>query len=165
MNKENCALKLVDEIIKCVFWFSLQILSEAFLILIRTGRNMINNAHIRLVTYPLVTLFRFYLNFNFVDRFFENPQIWNFVKIRPRFFENLQIWNFVKIRPRFFENLQIWNFVKIRPIRTELFHADRRTDGSTSRQTERQRDNRKTNRQTWRSQQSLSIIFRKRRNT
>ena len=30
---------------KCVFWFSLQILSETFLILIRNERNMITNVH------------------------------------------------------------------------------------------------------------------------
>ena len=30
---------------------------------------------------------------------------------------------------RFSKNTQISNLMKVRPVRTELFHADRRTDG------------------------------------
>jgi len=46
-------------IIKCVFCFSLQILSETFLILRRTERDVIKNVHISVCMYSTVIVVRF----------------------------------------------------------------------------------------------------------
>jgi len=53
---------------KCVFWFSVQLLSETFLILRRTERVMIINVHRSSRTVP-ATLIRFSERWNFHDRF------------------------------------------------------------------------------------------------
>jgi hypothetical protein len=68
--------------IKCVFLFSLQLLSETFLILRRIQPNIIINVHSCSCKVP-VALVRFWWNFNFQDRFSTNSQISNFMKIRP----------------------------------------------------------------------------------
>ena len=68
---------------KCVFWFSVQLLSETFLILRRNERDMIKNVFwsSRKVT---VILVRFSWNLNFLNIFSKNnTQIPNFTKIRP----------------------------------------------------------------------------------
>jgi hypothetical protein len=57
---------------KCVFWFSLQLLSETFLIIRRTERDMIINAHRSSCEIALV-----------LDRSLKMTQIQNFMKIRP----------------------------------------------------------------------------------
>jgi len=62
-----------------VFWFSLQILSEAFLILRRNGWDIIKNAY----WFPPKVPF-FLSDFNkFFDIFSENRQLQNLMKIRP----------------------------------------------------------------------------------
>jgi hypothetical protein len=67
--------------IKCVFWFSLQLLPETFLILRRIQRVIIN---VRMSSCKLtVTLVGFSSNLNFLDRFSRNSQISNLIKIRP----------------------------------------------------------------------------------
>jgi hypothetical protein len=67
--------------IKCVFWFSLQVLSETFLILRRTERDIITNVYRSSCKVPDI-LVRFQRNLNFLDglsktysniEFHENP--------------------------------------------------------------------------------------------
>ena len=64
---------------KCVFWFSVQLLSETFLMLCRTERDIV----ISVVGFSCkvhVVLVRFYLNMNFLDTFSKNPPISNIMK-------------------------------------------------------------------------------------
>ena len=68
--------------IKCVSWFSSQVLSETFLILRRTQRDIIINVHTSSCKVTL-SLVRFYWNLNLLDRFSQNPQTSNFMKISP----------------------------------------------------------------------------------
>ena len=56
--------------IKCVFWFSLQLLSETFLILRRTERDMIVNVYWSPCKDPIIFV-GFQWNSNYRDRFFE----------------------------------------------------------------------------------------------
>jgi len=67
---------------KCVFWFSLQLLSETFLILRRIERDVIKNV-CGSSCKVLFFLVRFSWNLNFLDGFSKNPQISNLMKIRP----------------------------------------------------------------------------------
>jgi len=67
--------------IKCVFWFSLQLLSETFLSL-RSGWDMIKNVYWSLWKVPII-LVRFKWNLNFLNRFSKNTQISNFLKFYP----------------------------------------------------------------------------------
>ena len=68
--------------IKRVFWFSLQLLSEMFLTLRRTGRYIARKVHMS--SYKASVIFvRFSWKFNFLDKLSKNNQISNFMKIRP----------------------------------------------------------------------------------
>ena len=68
---------------KCVFWFSLQLLSETFLIIRRTERDMIKNVYWSSCKVPVI-LVRFEWNLIFSTVFFfKNTQIPNLMKIRP----------------------------------------------------------------------------------
>jgi len=68
--------------IKCVFRFSLQSLSETFLIVRRTEPDMIKNVNWSSCKVP-VFLVRFYWNLNFFNKVSKNTQISHFIKIRP----------------------------------------------------------------------------------
>ena len=79
----NCTVfgkKLLN--IKCVFWISLQLLSETFLTARRMQRYITINVHRSSCKVPVI-LDRFWWNFNFLNRFSKNTQISNFMKIRP----------------------------------------------------------------------------------
>jgi hypothetical protein len=67
---------------ECVFWFSLQLRQQRFLILRIIKRGIIIN----LCRYPCevpVILFIFWWNVNFLDRVSGNPRLWNLMRIRP----------------------------------------------------------------------------------
>jgi len=68
--------------IKCVFWFSLQLLSENFLILSRTEWDIIIKVLRSIFKVPVI-LVRFYWNLNLLNRFSKDTEISNFMKIRP----------------------------------------------------------------------------------
>ena len=65
---------------KCVFWFSVQLLSETFLILRRTERDMIKNVYRSAGKVPVIVV-RYQWKLNFLDRFSKNIKISNFMKI------------------------------------------------------------------------------------
>jgi hypothetical protein len=65
---------------KCVFWFSLQCLSEAFPILKRSQRDIIINVH-RSSRKALIVLVSFYLHLYFLDKLSKNTQMSNSIKI------------------------------------------------------------------------------------
>ena len=86
---------------KCVFWFSLQRLSETFLISRRSERNIIITVHSCSVKYPL--LFRLSSNVNFLDAFSKKKKQKN-------------------------SNIKL---TKFRPAEAPSFRAGGRTDGQT----------------------------------
>jgi hypothetical protein len=66
--------------IKCVFWFSQELLPQTFLILSRIQRDMCTGLH---VEYPLFLSY-FKWNLYFLDKFLKrNPQISDLMEIRP----------------------------------------------------------------------------------
>jgi hypothetical protein len=67
---------------KCLFWFTLQLLSEALLILRRTERDMTINVYWSSCKVS-VAFVRFWRNLNFLVRFSKNTKIFNKIKIRP----------------------------------------------------------------------------------
>jgi len=67
--------------IKCVFWFSVQLLYKTFLVLKRTERDMINNIYRSSCEVPGIFV-RFYWNLNLLDRLKKNTQLPNFMNIR-----------------------------------------------------------------------------------
>ena len=64
-----------------VFWFSLQLLSEIFLITRRIQLDIVINVQTPACKVPVI-LVRFSRNFNFLNIFSKNTQISNFTKIR-----------------------------------------------------------------------------------
>jgi hypothetical protein len=68
--------------IKCLFWFSLQLFSETFLILRRTQRDTVTNAH-RSSRKVLVILVRFLMKLEFSRQIFEK---YSNIKLGPGFF-------------------------------------------------------------------------------
>jgi hypothetical protein len=67
---------------KCVFWLSLQLLSETIYILRIIQWDMIIQLHMPSCKVSLIFI-RFYSNLNFLYRFLKNSQIPNFMKIHP----------------------------------------------------------------------------------
>jgi hypothetical protein len=67
---------------KCVFWFSVQLLSATFLILRRTKRDMVINMY-RSSCAVLVIIVRLQWNWNILNIFSRNPQMSSFMKICP----------------------------------------------------------------------------------
>jgi hypothetical protein len=63
---------------KCVFWFSLQLLSETFLMLRRNERDMIKNVYRSASCKVPFIIVRLQWNLNFLKKFSKNPQISNF---------------------------------------------------------------------------------------
>ena len=72
--------------IKYVFLLSVQLLSETFLILRRSERDMIKNMHCPSCKVPVILV----RTLNFLDRFSKNAQISNLMKIRPLGAESFQ---------------------------------------------------------------------------
>jgi len=68
--------------IKCVFWFSLQLLFGKILRLRSTDRDMIKNLYWSSYKLPVIFV-RFDWKLNFLNRFSKNAQTWNVMKIRP----------------------------------------------------------------------------------
>ena len=68
---------------KCGFWFSLQLLSEIFLILRRTERDMIKSIYWSTCKVPLLFLSDFSETWISFNKFSKNTEIQNFMKIRP----------------------------------------------------------------------------------
>ena len=67
---------------KCLFWLSLQLLSEPFLIPRTIQRYIIINVHTCSCKLP-VARDRFQPNLNVLDWLKKHPQIWNFKEIHP----------------------------------------------------------------------------------
>jgi hypothetical protein len=72
---------LFMDYIKVLFWFTLELLSETFLILRRIQRDMIINVHRSSCKVPAI-LVRL-KNLDFLDRFSKNPQMSHVIKIFP----------------------------------------------------------------------------------
>jgi hypothetical protein len=66
-----------------VFWFTVQLLTEIFLIRRRIKRDMIKNVYWSSCKEPVIIV-RFWETWIFFDIFSKNSQISNFMKIRPR---------------------------------------------------------------------------------
>ena len=66
------------KITKCVFWFSIQLLCEIFLILRRTGRDIIVHSCCRSCA-ALILLLRLKWNFSFLDKYPKNTTTSHFV--------------------------------------------------------------------------------------
>jgi hypothetical protein len=77
----NCVIKKKLLNTKCVFWFSLQLLSETFLILRRKEQDMSKSVHWSPCKVPITLVNVSWCCLNFLDRFFQNTQISNFMKI------------------------------------------------------------------------------------
>jgi hypothetical protein len=67
---------------KCVFWFSLQLLSKTFFIIRRIQRDIVINVKKSSCKVPVI-LVRFEWNLIFLDRFSKKGEIPSFIKIRP----------------------------------------------------------------------------------
>jgi hypothetical protein len=67
---------------KCVFWFSLQFLSETFLIIRRNEWDMIKKVYRSSCKVPVIRV-RLWWKLDFLDKFPKNPKILNVMKIPP----------------------------------------------------------------------------------
>jgi hypothetical protein len=63
---------------KCVWWFSVHVLSKTLLILRIIQWDIILNVHTSSCNIPVIV--RYSANFNFFDKFLKNTPIWNFTK-------------------------------------------------------------------------------------
>ena len=118
---------------KCVFWFSVQLLSETFLIVRRTVRDMIRNVY-RSVCKVAVIVVRLWCNLYFLVGFFEkfsNTKLHEYPSSGSRVvpcgllsgFQPQAVFTCIFLTD-FSKKFQIQNFMKIRPVGAELFHAD-----------------------------------------
>jgi len=67
--------------VKCVFWFSLQLLSTTLPTVRRTELNTVTNEQMSSHKIPIIILVRLEWNSNFLNQFLKKyTQIWNFMK-------------------------------------------------------------------------------------
>jgi hypothetical protein len=81
INGDDFRKKVLNILVKCVFWFSLRLVSKRFPTLRRSERVMTNKAYWYSCKVPFI-LVRFKWNLILLDTFTKNLQKLNFMKIR-----------------------------------------------------------------------------------